>query len=35
VDYVYDVAGKISQITDPTGYGMAYDNMGRLIGTTV
>jgi YD repeat-containing protein len=34
VDYVYDLAGKIKQVTDPTGsYGMAYDNMGRLIGT--
>jgi RHS repeat-associated protein len=35
VDYVYDLAGKIRQVTDPTGtYAMAYDNMGRLIGTT-
>jgi RHS repeat-associated protein len=35
VDYVYDLAGKIQQVTDPTGsYGFAYDNMGRLIGTT-
>jgi len=35
VDYVYDLAGKIKQVTDPTGsYGFAYDNMGRLIGTT-
>ena len=35
VDYIYDLAGKIKQVTDPTGtYGMAYDNMGRLIGTT-
>jgi RHS repeat-associated protein len=35
VDYVYDLAGKIKQVTDPTGtYGIAYDNMGRLIGTT-
>src|SRR6266567_981931 len=35
VDYVYDLAGKIQQINDPTGtYGMAYDNMGRLLGTT-
>jgi YD repeat-containing protein len=35
VDYVYDLAGKIKQATDPTGtYGFAYDNMGRLIGTT-
>ncbi len=35
VDYIYDLAGKIKQVTDPTGtYSMAYDNMGRLIGTT-
>jgi RHS repeat-associated protein len=35
VDYVYDLVGKIRQVTDPTGtYGFAYDNMGRLIGTT-
>ncbi len=35
VDYFYDLAGKIKQVTDPTGtYGMAYDNMGRLLGTT-
>jgi RHS repeat-associated protein len=35
VDYVYDLAGKIKQVTDPTGtYGFAYDNMGRLLGTT-
>jgi RHS repeat-associated protein len=35
VDYVYDLAGKIKQVTDPTGsYGLAYDNMGRLIGTS-
>ena len=35
MDYVYDLVGKISQVTDPTGtYGFAYDNMGRLIGTT-
>jgi len=35
VDYFYDLAGKIHQVTDPTGsYGFAYDNMGRLIGTT-
>jgi RHS repeat-associated protein len=32
---VYDLVGKIQQVTDPTGtYGFAYDNMGRLIGTT-
>jgi RHS repeat-associated protein len=35
VDYVYDLAGKIKQVSDPTGsYGFAYDNLGRLIGTT-
>jgi RHS repeat-associated protein len=35
VDYVYDLAGKIKQVSDPTGtYGFAYDNMGRLIGTS-
>jgi YD repeat-containing protein len=35
VDYVYDLAGKIKQVSDPSGsYGFAYDNMGRLIGTT-
>jgi len=35
LDYVYDLAGKIKQVTDPTGtYSFAYDNMGRLIGTT-
>jgi RHS repeat-associated protein len=35
VDYVYDLVGKIRQVTDPTGvYSFAYDNMGRLIATT-
>jgi RHS repeat-associated protein len=35
VDYVYDLVGKVQQVNDPTGtYGFAYDNMGRLIGTT-
>jgi RHS repeat-associated protein len=35
VEYVYDLVGKIQQGSDPTGvYGFAYDNMGRLIGTT-
>lgn len=35
VDFVYDLVGKIKSATDPTGtYGFAYDNMGRLIGTT-
>jgi RHS repeat-associated protein len=34
-NYVYDLVGKVQQVTDPTGtYGFAYDNMGRLIGTT-
>ncbi|PYU36693.1 MAG: hypothetical protein DMG28_00015 [Acidobacteria bacterium] len=35
VDYIYDLVGKIQQANDPTGtYAFAYDNMGRLIGTT-
>ena len=35
VEYVYDLVGKLQQVTDPTGtYGCAYDNMGRLVGTT-
>ena len=35
VDYVYDLVGKITQVNDPTGtYAFAYDNIGRLIGTT-
>jgi RHS repeat-associated protein len=35
VEYVYDLVGKVQQVSDPTGtYGFAYDNMGRLIGTT-
>jgi YD repeat-containing protein len=34
VDYIYDLAGKVQQLNDPTGtYVFAYDNMGRLIGT--
>jgi RHS repeat-associated protein len=34
-NFVYDLVGKIKQVTDPTGtYGFAYDNMGRLTGTT-
>jgi len=34
-DYVYDLVGKIQQVNDPTGtYVFAYDNMGRLVGTT-
>ena len=35
VEYVYDLVGKIKQVSDPSGtYSFAYDNMGRLIGTT-
>ncbi len=35
MDYTYDLVGKILQVNDPTGtYAFAYDNMGRLIGTT-
>ena len=35
VDYVYDLVGKVQSVNDPTGtYGFAYDNMGRLTGTT-
>jgi RHS repeat-associated protein len=35
VEYVYDLVGKLQSVTDPTGtYGFAYDNMGRLVGTT-
>jgi RHS repeat-associated protein len=35
VEYVYDLVGKLQQVTDPTGtYDFAYDNMGRLVGTT-
>jgi RHS repeat-associated protein len=35
VDFVYDLVGKIQQVNDPTGtYAFAYDNMGRLLGTT-
>jgi len=35
VEYTYDLVGKILSVNDPTGtYGFAYDNMGRLIGTT-
>jgi RHS repeat-associated protein len=34
-DYVYDLVGKVQNVNDPTGtYAFAYDNMGRLIGTT-
>ena len=35
VEYAYDLAGKVQQVSDPTGtYGFAYDNMGRLVGTS-
>jgi RHS repeat-associated protein len=35
VEYVYDLAGKIQEVNDPTGtYALAYDNVGRLVGTT-
>ncbi|MFZ1169447.1 MAG: Ig-like domain-containing protein, partial [Candidatus Sulfotelmatobacter sp.] len=35
VEYAYDLAGKVQQMSDPTGtYGFAYDNMGRLVGTS-
>jgi len=35
VEHIYDLAGKVQQLSDPTGtYGFAYDNMGRLISTT-
>ncbi len=35
VEYVYDLVGRVQQVNDPSGsYGFAYDNMGRLIGTT-
>ncbi|HUJ33109.1 MAG TPA: hypothetical protein VLY23_17645 [Candidatus Acidoferrum sp.] len=35
VEYTYDLVGKVLQVNDPTGtYTFAYDNMGRLIGTT-
>ncbi len=35
MDYTYDLVGKITAVNDPTGtYAFAYDNMGRLIGTT-
>ncbi len=35
VEYTYDLVGKVLSVNDPTGtYAFAYDNMGRLIGTT-
>jgi len=34
-NYVYDLVRKVQSVNDPTGtYGFAYDNMGRLTGTT-
>lgn len=35
VTYVYDLAGQLKQVSDSKGtYGLAYDNMGRLIETS-
>jgi RHS repeat-associated protein len=35
VEYTYDLVSKVLQVNDPTGtYAFAYDNMGRLTGTT-
>ncbi len=35
VDHVFDLVGKVQSVNDPMGsYGFAYDNMGRLVGTT-
>jgi YD repeat-containing protein len=34
-EYTYDLVGKVLGVTDPSGtYGLSYDNMGRLTGTT-
>ena len=34
MDYFYDLASRVYQVNDPSGgYTIAYDNMGRLIGT--
>ena len=39
-EYIYELAGKVQQVSDPTGiygfayYNFAYYNMGRLISTT-
>ena len=34
-EYTYDLVGRVLSVNDPTGsYGLAYDNMGRLLGTT-
>jgi YD repeat-containing protein len=33
-NYFYDLASRVYQVNDPTGgYTIAYDNMGRPIGT--
>ncbi len=35
VTYTYDAGSRLTQVADPTGtYQFAYDNMGRLTGTT-
>jgi RHS repeat-associated protein len=35
VAYTYDNASRLTQVVDPTGtYSFAFDNMGRLTGTT-
>jgi len=35
VEYAYDLASKVLQVNDPAGtYGFAYDDMGRLVGTS-
>lgn len=35
MNYTYDSDSRLTQVNDPTGtYAFAYDNMGRLIGTT-
>ena len=35
VQYIYDPAGRMTQVQDPTGtYSFAYDNMNRLTQTT-
>ncbi|MGH9670842.1 MAG: RHS repeat-associated core domain-containing protein, partial [Terriglobales bacterium] len=35
VDYSYDLVGRLTNVSDPTGtYGLSFDNMGRLTGTT-
>jgi RHS repeat-associated protein len=35
VGYTYDLDGKVTEVTDPTGtYNFTYDNMARLTGTS-